>query len=288
MTNSIAFSTPNWEGTNDRLGFGGGLPSLERTRELQLEFAAIAGSWSKRQILTVMGVLNAYIYRAAIDTRSLTKEGKLHRITKRLIAIAQQGIELFNLTQQGICTYLKEHWQGANCGKTTIWKIRDLLADVFGLFSYQKQKFQAGEKKRGTAPDIENFDLIKALILYEYLEELYCGWHYQELEGLPKHRGAIVRLVYNAVFKGIKRFRRKLPEGVTGYDLYRCEIYRKDYRPEPVEHTPTLIPDQNGVFPERIVEQPYQNLKEPCLRRNTHEWHGITLEADFCDRVDNQ
>lgn len=206
-----------------------------------------------------MGVLNAYIYRAAIDTRSLRKKDNFHCVTNRLTAIAQQGIETFNLTLQGTCTYLKEHWQGANCGKTTAWKVRDLLVDVFDLFSYQKQEFRPGGTKRGTAPDLENFDLVKALILYEYLEELYCGWHHQDLEGLPKHRGAIVRLIYNAVFNGIKGFRRKLPEGVSGYDLFGCEIYRKPER-APIEQTATLIPDENGVVPELIEERSDQEI----------------------------
>lgn len=209
MNNSIAFQAPHWEGTFERPGFGTSLPSQRRIQELQAEFVELTVYWTKQQVLTVMGVLNAYIYRAAMDTRVLRKDGRLHRVTNRLMAIAHDGIEVFNLTQQGICTYLKEHWPGASCGRTTIWKVRDLLADVFGLFSYQKQAFKAGEKKRGTAPDIENFDLVKALILYEHLEELYCTWHHQGFDGLPKHKGAIARLLFDAIFRNIARFRRK-------------------------------------------------------------------------------
>jgi len=210
MENSISSFTLDWEGTNVRAGFGWELPTRSRIQDIGEEIFQVVAGWTKRQVLTAMGVLNAYLYRAAIDTRSLKKEGEhQHQTTNRLKAIARQGVECFNITQQAICTYLKEHWVGASSGRTTMWKVRDMLAEVFGIFSYQKQVFEPGGTKRGTAPDIESFDMVKALILYEYLEEFYCSRWHAELEDLPKHRGAIVRLLFNAVFKGVARFRRK-------------------------------------------------------------------------------
>lgn len=206
----ITISSSTWYSTTDRpSGFGFTLPSRERIQELQAEFFGIVGSWTRSQVLTTMGVLNAYLYRAAIDTGCLKKEDRRHRVTNRLKAIAQSGVECFNLTQQAICTYLKEHWPGASGGKTTIWRFRDILADTFGLFQYKRQSFRAGDKKRGTAPDIENFDLVRALILYEYLEGFYLERWQNQLEDLPKHRGAIARLLFNAIFEGLTRFRRK-------------------------------------------------------------------------------
>lgn len=207
---SISKFSLDWEGTSVRTGFGWELPTRSHIQKIGEEIFQIIASWTKRQVLTAMGVLNAYLYRAAIDTLSLKKDGEHHhRTTNRLKVIARQGVECFNITQQAICSYLKKHWAGASSGRTTMWKMRDMLAEVFGIFNYQKQAFKAGDKKRGTAPDIESFDMVRALILYEYLEEFYC-WRWQaELEDLPKHRGAIVRLLFNAVFKGVARFRRK-------------------------------------------------------------------------------
>jgi hypothetical protein len=210
------------------------------------EIFDIIGNWSKKQVLTTMGVLNAYLYRAAIDTLSLKKEGNHHRVTNRLKSIAQHGVECFNLTQQALSTYLKKYWSGAAAGKTTLWKMRDMLADVFGIFHYQKQRFRPGEKKRGTAPDIESFDLVRALILYEYLEEFYCWRWHAELEDLPKHRGAIVRLLFNAVFQGVTQFRRKL---LTG------------------DETPTLQPKDIPVYWEKGIS--YNIFGEPCCYKPT-------------------
>lgn len=210
---SITSFSHIWKGTSELTGFGGSLPTRSRIAEIQAEYAQVVCFWTKRQVLTVMGVLNAYLYRAAMDTRAIKKDGRLHRGTNRLRAIAQQGIESFNLTQQALCTYLSKHWEGANKSRTTIWKVRDLLVDL-GLFQYQKQTFKKAETgdARATAPDIENLDVVKVLILYEYLEELYCNWHGQGFEALPKHRGALMRMLFNAIFRGIARFRRKTVE----------------------------------------------------------------------------
>jgi hypothetical protein len=199
----------NQQSTSVRTGFGLTLPTRSQLHSIRQDIFGIVANWTKKQVLTAMGVLNAYLYRAAMDTLSLKKKGTRHHVTNRLTAIARQGVECFNITQQAICTYLKEHWTGAASGRTTMWKMRDMLADVFGIFRYQKQSFNPGEKKRGTAPDIENFDMVKALILYESLEEFFCWRWHSDLHDLPKHRGAIVRLLFNAVFEGVTRFRRK-------------------------------------------------------------------------------
>jgi hypothetical protein len=206
---SILEFPANPQSTDVRVGFGSTLPTRSQMQDIGEEIYGVIAKWTKKQVLTTMGVLNAYLYRAAIDTLSLKKDGNRHKTTHRLKTIARQGVECFNITQQAICTYLKDHWVGAASGRTTMWKVRDMLADVFGIFSYQKQYFHPSGTKRGTAPDIENFDMVKALILYEALEHFYCWRWHANLDDLPKHRGAIVRLLFNAVFQGVTRYRRK-------------------------------------------------------------------------------
>lgn len=178
--------------------------------------------WSRNKILTVMGVLNSYLYRAAEEAKCLIRVQRsnerrkgFHKITNQIKDVAVKGIKKFTLATSAVRDYLKEHWKGANAGRTAIWKIQDLLSTEFNLFNIEA-KFTPG--KRGLPTVVRNFDVAKALILYEHLESLLATYHEDEwedgqerpsLSALPKHRGMIPVLMFNRLFSGVIQYRRQ-------------------------------------------------------------------------------
>lgn len=77
--------------------------------------------------------------------------------------------------------------------------LRQTFAETFELFTFDVFKFGQNPGKMPTL--YEALNLRKALLLYEHLEELYLSKCDRTLDSLPSHRGSVVRLIYDWVFK---------------------------------------------------------------------------------------
>lgn len=197
---------------------------------LRATFYSELQHWSDRRILTAMGYLNNLLYCAAkaagaiLNDRKIrfkgfgkpperSKQIRIHRRRMRKLA-AQDTVEVtvpITYTQ----SYLKQFWHmtqklRASARIKTIREVREELAETFGLFSFEAPKFGKNPGRKSTSYDA--LDLRKALLMYESLEEIYLARRDRKLEALPRHRGSVMRLLYNWVFRasptGNRAFRR--------------------------------------------------------------------------------
>lgn len=224
------------------------------------DFVKEIATWKPKHILTAMAVVNGIVYSVALKAGAISytvgEQGRIYSLdAKKLDRLARMGCNVFKTSIEGLRTFVNQHWGGITLSSAnSIRKVRELLSNLklINPVKNRKQSFCWSV--------FLDVDFAGLLAFYELLEDTLLNYWHVSFEDLPKHKGAMVRRLYNAIkgFMG-KLYCRKLPEGVVGYDLYGGEIYRKDYQPESIELSPTLIPDKNGVFPELLIAQPSQN-----------------------------
>lgn len=266
----------------------------------------IAG-WKPKHILTAMAAVNGIVYgvasKADAISYSMGAEGRVYSVdSKKLDRLARTGCNVFKTSIEGLRAFVSRNWGGITLSSAnSIRKVRESLKrlKLINPVEMRKQQFFWSV--------FLDVDFAGLLAFYELLEDTLLNYWHVSFDVLPEHKGAMVRRLYNAIkgFMG-KLYCRKLPEGVVGRDVYGCEVYRKGYHLLPEdqqEQSPVLIPDQDGVLPELIADQPTQQ-EQPCqtlypsptsrcqthkeqnLRKNTQEWHGLTLAVEMLPIAD--
>ena len=188
--------------------------------ELREDFFKQTISWTDRLQLTGMGYINNLVYCAAKDNGAILNDKKIKyrgfakqdprerrkiRVNRRKMReFAKQKTLTVAVPITYTQEYLKKHWrvsdrQRASTRMPYLRDLREMLAEKFELFTFDVFKFGQNPGRMPTLYD--GLNLKKALLLYEHLEELYLSKCDRTLESLPAHRGSVMRLIYNWVFK---------------------------------------------------------------------------------------
>ena len=168
----------------------------KRYLDFKLDFAARVKKLSNKKIRALMAYLNNLIFCAAKSAGALSKGfGGLLKVTAaiaRLKSLVEVTIPIIYTT-----SFIEKHWGGESASASSVRRMRDFFADELHLFSYDKMTLtKPGES--WTKMTYKDFDVMKALVAYEQLEQEYmerCGW-----DGLPDHRGYVCKLIYDSMF----------------------------------------------------------------------------------------
>ena len=196
------------------------------TKELAFEMAS---SLSPKKLLTYMGILNGYTWRAATDYRVFYRESGENRVDIKnwnnlLVCSAKGEVEM---TVSVECTgkYLKKQWPGAFHTDVTIRNYREQLR-LLGLFWYDIENRPKGAMwgaRNGvpaqgvaTPPLLERVDIARMLIFYQVFDQVRRAKINKKLklsedvtafDCMPEHGGMMMVELYNLLFFGLSDFR---------------------------------------------------------------------------------
>ena len=191
---------------------------IAETRELAIAFAE---TLENKQLLTHMGMFNAYAWRAAMNHNALYYEGDKYMISypewNNLLNCSHQGQLEIVVATEWLQEYMKENWKGACHSENTLRKYRKLQLQL-GLFYFDienrpKGAFwgsRNGQKGHATAtpPKLERVDLPRILIFYQVFDQIYRDRINQILtiseditafDLMPDHGGMVMVELYNAL-----------------------------------------------------------------------------------------
>lgn len=182
--------------------------------------------WKARESGAIEGVDLKYQYMVNRDR------------LKDLINGSQSGTIAVQTSMMWLSKTIKEEWHGAAYSENSLRVMRSLLSEL-NLFKFET----VAPGSTYEPPVLEEFDLLRALIVYEMLEEeLMQRWKIddsdefgivdRELSDLPKSNGVAIAL-FNAVFEGVAEYRRVEPFGT---------LEQQDAPPEPE------LNEDSGVF----------------------------------------
>lgn len=187
------------------------LPAL---REIQAEMRDKVEKLPTSRIFTIMGYLNAAVGLSTMSADAMLK-------TKAGYVIQpQQMQEILNCSRSGylsiapcitwLSEYLRQHWPRASNSRPSIYKVRHILEEDFGVFSFEKKGLTPWYKgqRKPTGTPLEQLDLAKGLLLYEVCEQVLLDRDLTLEDDFPEHRGAVMVKLFNWVFKGIAKFSR--------------------------------------------------------------------------------
>jgi hypothetical protein len=175
---------------------------------LCLEWHGFTQNWTKSQFLGFMGYINAITYQLVNESGAIRKVSGfasesnprheiVSQIVSKLVERSRQGLLAVRSAIVGMEQQLKRWWNGGCHSPKTLWKYRQLLAD-WDFF-----RCEGGTKGKYEIPSIADVNLERLLLFYEHIEEAYCsrGWE------LPLHKGKTTRLLFKAVFAGVRKYR---------------------------------------------------------------------------------
>ena len=191
---------------------------IAETRELAIAFAE---TLENKQLLTHMGMFNAYAWRAAMNHNALYYEGDKYMISypewNNLLNCSHQGQLEIVVATEWLQEYIKENWKGACHSENTLRKYRKQQIEL-GLFYFDienrpKGAFwgsRNGQKGHATAtpPKLEKVDLPRILIFYQVFDQIYRYRVSQALiesenitafDYMPDHGGMVMVELYNAL-----------------------------------------------------------------------------------------
>ena len=191
---------------------------IAETRELAIAFAE---TLENKQLLTHMGMFNAYAWRAAMNHGALYYEGDKYMISypewNNLLNCSHQGELEIVVATEWLQEYIKENWKGACHSENTLRKYRKQQIEL-GLFYFDienrpKGAFwgsRNGQKGHATAtpPKLEKVDLPRILIFYQVFDQIYRDRVNQALidsnritafDCMPSHGGMVMVELYNAL-----------------------------------------------------------------------------------------
>lgn len=171
---------------------------------------------SDRQILTVMGILNAYTWRALVDYQvyNIDNDGEYH--WENLHRLVKNPSIMYAHTS--LSEYMAKFWDGAFKNRKTLYKWRLVLLD-YELFNYDHANRPKGarwghehgvpDQGVATPPELESLNVIKMVIWYQTLYSVLESRMGKEklFSFMPKHGGMLMIQVYNAVFNDLADFR---------------------------------------------------------------------------------
>lgn len=142
--------------------------------------------------------------------------------------------------------FLNTFWGAkATTSASSVRRIRDALSTMFGLFTYEKQvgpRNHAGQPwQRAT---YHNFDIPKALVVYEQLEKTWIAR--EGFDSLPEHKGFSCKLLYDAVFSCTLGMNRSIPfnVGTSGWTPETAEELRQQQRKKTVSRRHEFVSSQ--------------------------------------------
>lgn len=177
---------------------------------------AFAQKMTDRQLLTMMGNLNAYIWRAAINYKAIytDSEGKcaIHPGGwNNLINTSIQGKLEMLVAIKFTSEYLAENWKHAYNTRPTAMVYRQHMASL-GLFSYECDR----PSHTATPPILQKVDFPRMLIFYRTFDQIRRERINAKLEEseditafdcMPSHGGMSVVAMYDALFCSRNDFR---------------------------------------------------------------------------------
>lgn len=192
-------------------------------------------------LLTIMGMLNAYTWRAAVDQSAITQNPDGQWIISypatiknddgtytvepgkynHLLNISAKGELEITVAVKFTSEYLEKHWPMSYHSQDKVKEARKLLLEL-GLFYYDIDSRPKGAKwgkKNGipaqgvaTPPILEKVDIARMLIFYQVLDGIVRSRTEAISDGssynfMPDHGGALMVDLYDALFEGICNFR---------------------------------------------------------------------------------
>jgi hypothetical protein len=185
---------------------------------------AIANDLTDRVLFTHMGILNALMWRAAVDYGVNAKNMDLDNWKNLLLCSKDQNVNIM-VAHKYLEDYLTSNWKGAFYNKNTLRTYRKLHIQ-WGLFWFDidsRPKGAAwgaanGVEGQGTAtpPVLERVDIPKILIFYQVFDQVRrdrINWKLRHSENvssfecMPEHGGMMMVQFYNALFHVTSDFR---------------------------------------------------------------------------------
>lgn len=260
------------------IGFGFKLPTAPEIAHIRDRLTSQFQHWTTQKIRVVHGYINFLIYRAVTRNkvvrqvrRATADRPGFHKIVGCVLSLVKAGIKSFKATIEGACGLLADVW-GLNISRSGLRKYRTELCDRFELFHFESKPFPAGDKGNRDArrsPDIQQFDLLLALLLYEALEIELVERRGVDIDEFPG-KGAMVRLLYNRLFDCVSSYRRQtiqddpavIYEGGTQIRASDIDWHDNELKSDRAKElwyglpagSLTAIPDENGIYPEWLTE----------------------------------
>ncbi len=232
-------------------------------RSRSQDFAEEIAHWTKRQTLNAMAVINGVVYSVAAQANAITKEaeGGWQINHPKVNKLVHSGCSFLKTSVEGLRTYIRRYWKIASSNGNAVRAVRDALTR---LRLIKPANTKQGSWAWSVYMDV---DFAGLLYLYEMLESALLNYWEFPFEELPKHKGALVKDLYNAA-KGFmnKIYRRVLPEGAVGRDVYGDPIYKNES---------AASQEQEAESPSPIVISPVDSA--PYLLSETELWHNPTL-----------
>lgn len=245
------------------------------------DFLELIAGYNKKKLLTAMGVINGIVYAAARERGAIFKgkDGRQCINSGRLNQFITRGCNYLKTSIQGLQVYLKKHWIVAPCHRIAIRAVRDDL-HALKLIKAVKNRCRDAGRPWSVFLDI---DIAGLLRLYEMMEDALLNYWGYPYDCLPAHRGGLIKKLYNAAkdFMG-KLYRRILPEGAVGRDVWGGYIYRHDCpidesvnepnKPEKQEESPLCPTNPNP--PNLTATLPIHSA--PYSISDIQDWHNPT------------
>jgi hypothetical protein len=251
-------------------GFQAKLPNKSDATLIKKRFKSIASRWRTSKLQVIYAYVNALIYRACRISGIIkqTKKARgsqkgFHKIIGDIRDVALKGIDKFNITIEGLVDQIANFW-GLSISEASLRKYRYELRNSFELFQFESQPFPVGRKgdsNNRRPPALEGFDLVLSCIFLEALEEILVEERNCNIEDFPGC-GAMSRVIYNALFKGIASYRRKnaVPDVAVIYHNGRSHtVSQIDWNDNKLTDRGlanwlgiTLIPNEEGIVPEPL------------------------------------
>lgn len=193
--------------------------SSSQIQEWQEECHILVGSMklSDRRILTLMGLLNAFTWRAAVDYGVYVSNSKKEKWNlENLARLLSDGVSIhYALTP--LVDYMKDKWGKAFHSQHTLERWRLTLKHC-GLYDYDTERRRGakwgadnGVPNQGlaTPPEMEKLNIPKMVVWYHVLYSiLQSRMTKEELFGfMPEHGGMLMIDLYNLMFNGLADFR---------------------------------------------------------------------------------
>lgn len=195
---------------------------IDQQSTLRQEYEAIEwlNGYSDRTILTIMAVLNALVWRAAINYDVSFKKDTSPTGAKwgRFIMASQNGDIQISQAMKFTAKYVKAHWPSAFHARCTMIEYRGKLENR-GFFTVST----ARPKHTASPASLERLDVVKCLITYQVADSILRARASYRLRNdnnnktsfdcMPSHGGMFMVCAYNHLFSKVKDFRGNLQSG---------------------------------------------------------------------------
>lgn len=178
------------------------------------------------QLRTMLAFVNHLCWVAADRSKLIRKRAN----GKTTVLGSAQKLKLNKVVcaTTGMSKYVRKFWQKASYSRPSLIKVRKEFQEM-GLLDVMPRKFN---DNRHFATVYVNLKIADLLIVAEMIEELLCDRAYarkevsrkNNLDTLPKHKGYGAVMLFNQVFKGVAKWRRKIDEMVLWAEASEIEL----------------------------------------------------------------